>query len=722
MFFLIIILSALVTTGFAQEARGYCGTDAYDEFLKEHIVGYAQDRLNSDQEWINRKEHSLKMQAPLKKFIFPVVVHVIHSGAGAPDSISKAQVISQFEVLNNDFRNIPGTLRYGNGVDTGIEFELATKDTAGNPTDGIIYYNDPTLAVFDRNTEETQLKQSYSWNRRRYLNIWLVREIANGGTAGTTLAYAFFPTTTASFRDGIVCRADCWGTAEIVPRSAGGIYYTTPYSFGGVAAHEIGHWLNLYHPFQGGCGSNCRTTGDLICDTPPTKEENFGSGNNRQNSCMNDSPDLPDNPRNIMDYLSDQYKNFFTPQQLSRMVTAIENTRFVQRYPLWQETNHRLTGIGKYGIPKAKFSAKSQYTFSGSEIQFIDFSRNMPEDADCEYFWQFEGGNPATSTEREPKIRYDSAGSFGVTLIVKNLAGTDTLYRPDFIQITDQTVTLPITESFESGTFPPSGWRIDNPDSANPAISKTWNLSSAALGVGAFGLSAVSARMTCNNYADYGQKDALVLPAIDLKGEKSGYIAFSVAYSPLRSGLLYTDTLIVAGSTDGGNTWKEIYRKGGETLMTTASPQTFAGFLPFNDQWRRDSVRLETLEVNGNEKLLIKFEIINGFGNTFYLDDIMIDKDRITHILKQHILVTGLRLYPNPIVSGNELVAELNLSGATDAEWTITNIMGQKISAGNWKLDSGLNKQNLNISAPAGVYILHVILENTTVATRFLVK
>ncbi len=66
----------------------------------------------------------------------PVVVHIIANTSGT-GQISDAVVQSQIDVLNEDFRALPGSLGQ-NGTDTMIQFHLAQVDPSGNPTTGIL--------------------------------------------------------------------------------------------------------------------------------------------------------------------------------------------------------------------------------------------------------------------------------------------------------------------------------------------------------------------------------------------------------------------------------------------------------------------------------------------------------------------------------------------------------------------------------------------------------
>jgi len=52
----------------------------------------------------------------------------------------------------------------------------------------------------------------------------------------------------------------------------------------------MGHFLGLYHTFEGGCTNNdCAIDGDGICDTPPDNSTAWISCGNTQNSCTTDA-------------------------------------------------------------------------------------------------------------------------------------------------------------------------------------------------------------------------------------------------------------------------------------------------------------------------------------------------------------------------------------------------------------------------------------------------
>lgn len=90
---------------------------------------------------------------------------------------------------------------------------------------------------------------------------------------------------------------------------------------------------------------------------------------------------------------------------------------------LWESSLH-------YSVPFADFEADQVLVPLGCGVNFSDKSLGIP----FQWEWQFEGGTPATSTERNPtSIVWNQPGTYTITLIVQNPAGTDTITKEAYI-------------------------------------------------------------------------------------------------------------------------------------------------------------------------------------------------------------------------------------------------------------------------------------------------
>lgn len=327
MFYQSIIKSICWTTFFlffqlallAQQETYPCAASEMQRLRFEKDPTLLQRQLALDQT-IHQHIQRQNAQPELRNsavFTIPVVVHIIHQNGS--ENISDALVQSAIQHLNDAFAHQGYYGTAGKGTNIPIQFCLAQRNPNNQATNGITR-DVSGLTTLEMETDDAALKNLNRWDPRQYVNIWVVRDINSKAHGSGVAGYAYYASAHGASFDGIVCEARYFGN--------------TPEN-DVVLIHEVGHYLNLYHTFEGGCtNNNCELEGDRVCDTPPDQAKHTGCVYNSCNTDTDDTravnplkADVNDLTENYLDYSPFSCQHAFTPGQSVRMLAALQTVR-----------------------------------------------------------------------------------------------------------------------------------------------------------------------------------------------------------------------------------------------------------------------------------------------------------------------------------------------------------------------------------------------------------
>lgn len=309
----------LASLVFAQEVAYPCAASEMQRalFQKDSTLLKRQQALDEDiQQHLLRQAKNPVLRSAAVVTI-PVVVHVIHQNG--TENINDAQVQSALQHLNDAFAHQGYYGASGTGTSIPIQFCLAQRTPDNLPSNGITR-DVSALTEMNMETQDAALKKLSRWDAKEYVNIWVVRDINSTAYGAGVAGYAYYASAHGLSVDGVVCEARYFGSSP-----ANDV----------VLIHEIGHYLNLYHTFEGGCTNNqCDLEGDRVCDTPPDQAKHTGC---LYNSCSTDAADsrtvnplksdVNDLTENYLDYSPFSCQHAFTPGQSARMLAALQTVR-----------------------------------------------------------------------------------------------------------------------------------------------------------------------------------------------------------------------------------------------------------------------------------------------------------------------------------------------------------------------------------------------------------
>ena len=680
------IFSILITV----MASAQCGTDEYNHNLVKDKLSEGQNYAEYLESIYDIKyDESVDLKTKKATRTIPVVFHVSH--AYGDENISKAQIEDQLRVVNEDFQrqnaDASNTRDFfkSRAANFNIEFKLARIAPDGSYTEGITRTYDPVNMIENYEDGSSEAKSSVSaWDRSRYLNIWVVKRIESS-RAGTILGYAQLPGGPAS-TDGIVMIHDRVGTIGTANSSGKGRTLT----------HEIGHWLGLYHPFQGGCSGS-----DGVDDTPPVAEASYGcTASQNPNTCNTDFPNEIDMVENYMDYANGSCMNAFTNGQFARVNGFLASNQYRARNIA--ASNLVATGVNTnpVSIPKADFwydDPDKKVICAGQSMKFKDFSYNGDI---TQRTWKFEGGTPATSSAVNPEIVYNTPGVYKVELDVANSAGGTTASQILFVTVLPNVADskAPFGQDFESNTSVNS-WQFEKDLSGNGWERNTL--------IGYSGNNSIMA------YVDENTPQSLRMKAISEAVDVSEYevplnLHFKYAYARRVSSA--SEILLVLGSVDCGQSWATLKAYNSTNLVTGPvspnwEPQS-------KSDWGRASISLSKYKDETN--LFLRFDVISQQGNSVFIDDINIGEFALsTPELYQE---QTWKVTPNPAQNSFIIKTENN---TPKGKILVRDLTGRLL------LEEQINSEQMTVNSsglPNGLYILSVMNENKVWSSKLIIS
>ena len=689
-----------------------------EKYLRDHprqkiIFDQRQLEFQRKYELVRRQKKGIAIQQRLNSIVtIPVVVHIVMQN---PALVTDEQVQSQIDVLNADYAGnnadsvkIPAAFKplFGKGQ---LRFCLAQRTPQNAPSSGIVRTSSSTESIAGEGDpiKYASMGGADSWDPNRYLNIWVCKM-----SGDNDLGYTFMPGLGVSSAElGFVNAYHAFGTIGTA---------TAPFNKGRTATHEIGHYFNLQHIWgANSCDASCSDSDD-VDDTPNQDKCFFGTPTYPQtDACTGAAPGVMF--MNYMDYSDDAVMCMFTEGQADRMETAL--TTFSELTPLMTSNGCMLPALNSNDVEAQKVSSPDNV------IVYCNTSTVTPR-------LQIRNNGSTALTSVKLNISVDNAapvtktitlnlGSLQTTILTGDALTVSTGYHTIKLYTTlpngvaDQhvaddtattifsvigTATAPVKEGFET-SFPPAGWGIGNTSSLvdyNPVKSNT-----------AFHSGTASLKFDNYDYQLFGQYATLSSPRISVP-VNSDSVKVTFWRAAARSNNTTADTLQILYSTDCGQTFSSVYKKGGAQLITRQGLVSNE-FIPTSGEWVADTADLTNFVAGKFDNVIVQFRNINGYGNNVYLDDINLYTISLPTALKQK----GYLLAPNPTTG--RLILQHYPSTAKLKGVAVFNSIGQMVWKGDYGSSAALSYLTIDLSMVApGIYFVKLLYTDTTITQKIL--
>lgn len=293
-----------------------------DPALKQQYLDLQRQFENELQRLQNNYNRSGNAASPAAVIRIPVAVHYPSAGSASATlktclrNLAQRQVNilnADYNATNSDISLWSAASSYYPGTNIGVmnvEFVIATQ----NHPSGTGLVNGDMAVTFGTDFLSNADTDS-TW--AGYCNL-VVRNIAGG-----ILGYSPLGGSPGSGMTVVIDNNSFGAAMSGSPTSCTGYVPGAPYNLGRTLTHELGHFFNLDHTFAGCDGANCATSGDRVCDTPPTVTDYYDCV--APGSVATTCGSIPQLTMNYMDYVEDSCMYMFTAGQATRM-TAWYNT------------------------------------------------------------------------------------------------------------------------------------------------------------------------------------------------------------------------------------------------------------------------------------------------------------------------------------------------------------------------------------------------------------
>ncbi len=630
-------------------------------------------------------------------YTIPIVFHILHQGGF--ENISDDQVKDAVRILTEDFCKLNGDTsdvvssfknKIGNAK---IVFALATKDPAGNCTNGILRH-------YDSNTDWSHSfsNYKYSWPRNQYLNIYVVQKIGSGAAG-----YTYLP------GSGVPSSAD----AIVILSSYVGSMGTGNPGRARALTHEVGHWLNLPHTWGGTNQPGVACGDDGVSDTPITK--GFTSCN--LNNAVVCSPGVVENMQNYMDYAYCQ--RMFTAGQASRMQIAL-NSNIAGRSNLSSPGNLAFTGVSNplsNCVPKIDISVTGNFTVcAGKSLPVVSFTSNANPST---YSWSANNGAViANAGAANTSVNFINPGTTTIVCVAENSNGSSLSSIVVTVKEPWAEVTSGQSESFEADlTSLPPNWSTYN------STAQKWlpNNISASSGINSVYIKGES--LPPNSVA------ILETPSYDFANNPNARFNFKYAYR--KANTANKDLFILQASSDCGGTWKDVYSPSNNVLAQGSGGVSAETFVPFAQEWKKYDDLIEhpqfyTFLQESNVRFRFYFKANadgSGYANRMYLDDINFETSALPTGVNELSSYLGLKVYPNP--ASGAFHVSYTLSDNSTISYDVYSITGASVlNMPETSMNAGTHAIEVNSdrTLTAGIYVLNLKVNGVQISRKIVVQ